>query len=110
MRKLETADIFTACRCLKAIGIKEKIRERAQDAENVSDVWGNGFDFLWDLFDSATESGGEEQIYRFLSGPFEVAPEDVRQMPPALLFDNLKTLAEENDLLRFFNFAAKSMK
>lgn len=110
MRKLETADIFAACRCMKAIGLKEKIRERAQDAENMSDVWGKGFDFLWDVFDAATESGGEEQIYNFLSGPFEASPEDVRQMPPALLFANLKTLAEDNDLLSFFNFAAKSTK
>lgn len=110
MRKLETADIFTACRCLKAIGLKEKVRERAQAANDTTDMWGSGFDFLWDIFDAATESGGEAQVYEFLSGPFEIAPDEIREMPPAVLFDSLKTLAEENDLLRFFNFAARSMK
>ena len=110
MRKLETSDVFAACRCLKAIGAKEKIKETAQKADRVTDVWGNGFDLLWDIFDAATEADGEDAIYRFLAGPLEMTSDEVRHMPVALLFDNVKALAEENDLLRFFKSAAGLMK
>lgn len=110
MRKLETSDVFAACRCLKAIGAKEKIKQMAEKADSVSDVWGNGFDLLWDIFDAATESGGENEIYRFLAGPLEMTPDEVRHMPVAALFDSVKALAVENDLLRFFKSAAGLMK
>lgn len=110
MRKLETSDVFAACRCLKTVGVKEKIKEMAGRADSVSDVWGNGFDLLWDIFDAATEAGGEEAIYRFLAGPLELTADEVRHMPVAALFDSVKAMAEENDLLRFFKSAAGLMK
>lgn len=106
MRKLETSDVFAACRCLKAIGVKEKIKEMAERANSISDVWGNGFDLLWDIFDAATEADGEDKIYRFLAGPLEMPADEVRHMPVAMLFESMKTLAAENDLLRFFKSAA----
>ena len=110
MRKLKTADIPVLCRCVKRLGMKDKIREIAQAADNIQDVWGFGFDFIWDLFDIATEKAGEEELYKFLSGPFEMTPEEVRDLDLDILITNIQRLVNENDLKGFFKFAAASMK
>jgi len=110
MRKLKTADIPVLCRCVKRLGMKDKIREIAQAADNMQDVWNFGFDFVWDLFDIATEKAGEEAIYEFLAGPFEMTPEEVRDLDLDVLMANIQQLVQENNLAGFFKFAAASMK
>lgn len=110
MRKLKTSDVPVLCRCLKRLGLKEKIRDIAQQAKTAEDVWGSGFDFIWDLFDIITEQAGENVIYEFLAGPFEMPPAEVADLDLDVLVANLKQLAEENNLASFFKFAAASMK
>lgn len=110
MRKLKTADIPVLCRCVKRLGLKDKIREIAQAAENVQDIWSFGFDFVWDLFDIATEKEGEEALYEFLAGPFEMTPEEVRDLDLDILISNTQQLVSENNLVSFFKFAAASMR
>ncbi len=110
MRKLKTADIPVFCRCVKRLGMKDKIREIAQAADSIQDVWSFGFDFVWDLFDIATEQTGEMALYEFLSGPFEMTPEEVRDLDLDVLIPNVQKLVQENNLAGFFKFAAASMK
>lgn len=110
MRKLKTADIPVFCRCVKRLGLKDKIREIAQAANNIQDVWNFGFDFVWDLFDIATEKEGEEALYEFLAGPFEMTPAEVRDLDLDVLMENVQHLVKENNLKGFFKFAAASMK
>ncbi len=110
MRKLKTADIPVFCRCVKRLGMKEKIREIAQAANSIQDVWDFGFDFIWDLFDIATEQPGEMALYEFLAGPFEMTPEEVRDLDLDVLIPNVQQLVQENNLAGFFKFAAASMK
>ena len=110
MRKLKTSDIPSFCRCLKKIGLKDKIQAVAKEANNVKDVWDKGFDMIWGIFDLATEAEGETALYEFLAGPFEMSAKEVEDLDIEVLFANLKQLAEENNLLSFFKFAAKSMK
>lgn len=110
MRKLKTSDIPALCRCLKRMGVKEQIKEIAQEADQVKDVWNRGFDLLWNLFDVATEQTGENSIYEFLAGPFEMTPEEVSDLDLDVLMENLKQLVRENNLVTFFKFAAVSMK
>ena len=110
MRKLKTADVPAFGRCLKRLGVKEKIRDIAQQAKSAQDVWGSGFDFIWELFDIATEQTGENAIYEFLAGPFEMTPAEVADLDLGILMANLKQLAQENNLTDFFKFAAASMK
>lgn len=110
MRKLKTSDIPVFCRCIKKLGIKDKIQTLAKEANSVDDLWDRGFDFVWDIFDRATEAEGENVLYEFLAGPFEMKPKEVEDLDIGVLFDNLKQLAEENNLTVFFKFAAKSMK
>lgn len=110
MRKLKTSDIPSFCRCLKKLGFKDKIQAVAKEAENAKDVWDRGFDLIWGIFDLATEAEGENALYEFLAGPFEMKPKEVADLDFEILFDNLKQLAEENNLIGFFKSAAKLMK
>ena len=113
MRKLKTSDIPAFCRCLKKLGVKEKIQTVAKEANSVKDVWDKwdkGFNLVWELFDLATEAEGEQVLYDFFAGPFEMKPQEVADLAIDVLFENLKQLAEENNLFAFFKFAASSMK
>ena len=110
MRKLKTSDIPVLCRCVKKLGLKEEIKAVAQKANTVKDVWSFGFDFIWNLFDIATEQAGEACLYEFLAGPFEMTPEEVRDLDMEILLGNLQKLVQENNLAVFFKFAAASMK
>lgn len=110
MRKLKTSDIPALCRGLKKLGLKDKIKAVAQQANDMADVWEKGFDLIWELFDIATESGGEGVIYEFLARPFEMTPEEVADLELDILIANCQTLARENNLGAFFKSAAQLMK
>ena len=110
MRKLKTSDVLAFCRCLKKLGVKEKIQNIAKEADSAKDVWDKGFDMMWSIFDLATETEGENALYDFLSGPFEMSAQDVADLDIDAFFDNLKQLAAENNLTVFFKSAARSMK
>lgn len=110
MRKLKTSDIPVLCRCVKKLGIKDQIKAVAQQANTVKDVCAFGFDFVWDLFDIATEQAGESVLYEFLSGPFEMTPEEVRDLDMDILLENVQHMVQNNNLVAFFKFAAQSMK
>ena len=110
MRKLKTADIPAFCRGIKKLGLKEQVKDIAQKANSAKDVWSFGFDFIWNLFDIATEKNGEAVIYEFLAGPFEMTPEQVGDLDLDVLIANLQQLASENNLTGFFKSAAASMR
>lgn len=110
MRKLKTSDIPAFCRCLKKLGVKEKIQAVAKEADGAKDVWDKGFDMIWGIFDLATEAEGENALYDFLAGPFEMSAKEVADLEFDILFNNLKQLADENNLTVFFGSAAKLMK
>lgn len=110
MRKLKTCDIPVLCRCVKKLGLKEQIRAIAQESDTAKDVWDRGFDFIWGLFDVATEKAGEACIYEFLAGPFEMTPAEVADLDVDVLLANIQQLIAENNLSAFFKFAAQSMK
>jgi hypothetical protein len=110
MRKLETADVFSLCRCMKKLGLREQFKVIAQEANSAKDVWDRGFDLIWGLFDTATEKNGEKELCTFLAGPFEMTPAEVQHLPVDQLITNLQQLAAENNLGLFFKSAAKLMK
>ena len=110
MRKLKTSDIPVLSRCLKKLGIKDQFRELALKSDNTADLWSNGFDFMWNLFDVATEKSGEHAIYEFLSGPFEMTPKQVADLDLDILIEHMQRLVKENNLGTFFNIAARLMK
>jgi hypothetical protein len=110
MRKLKTTDLPSLCRSLKKLGLKEEFKKIAQEAEGIKDVWEKGFEFIWTLFDVATEVEGEGAIYEFLAGPFEMTAQEVADLDMDVLVSNCQQLAAENNLGAFFKSAAKLMK
>ena len=110
MRKLKTTDIPSLCRTVKKLGLKEKFKAIALEANTGKDVWDRGFDLVWDLFDVATEVNGEQAIYEFLAGPFEMTPKEVQDLDLDILFSNIQQMAAENNLAVFFKSAAKLMR
>ena len=110
MRKLETADVFAACRLLKKLGLKEKFRAIAEEANTAKDVFDKGYDLMWDLFDTATEQNSEADIYAFLAGPLEMTPEEVKHLHLDKLLESLQQMAVENNLVGFFKSAARLMR
>lgn len=110
MRKLKTSDVFSFARAAKKLGIKDKFRTIAQNAESGQDVWNSGFDLIWELFDAATEANGEKHIYDFLAGPFEMPAKAIADLELDQLMEMLKQLARENNLAGFFRHAAGLMR
>lgn len=110
MRKLKTRDIPAACRCIKRLGIKDDVRELAQNSKSLEGAWERGFEFVWHIFDLATETEGESLIYAFLAGPFEMTVEDVSDLDMPDLMAKLRQLCEENDLGSFFKSARALMR
>lgn len=110
MRKLKTRDIPVFCRCLKKLGIKDRLQNIAQEANNTADAFSKGFNLIYDIFDTLTEEAGESVLYEFLAGPFEMTPEEVADLDFDVFGDLLKQLARDNNLTAFFKSAAKSMK
>lgn len=110
MRKLETADVFAACRLMKKLGLKDKFKTIAEEADSVRDVFDKGYDLIWSIFDEATEQHSEMEIYTFLAGPLEMTPEEVKHLHLDVLLDSLKTMAVENNLVGFFKSAARLMR
>jgi hypothetical protein len=110
MRKLETSDVFAACRLLKKLGLKEKFKAIAEEANEIRDVFDKGYDLIWDLFDTATEQKSEAEIYVFLAGPLEMTPEEVAHLHLDKLLESLQQMAVENNLVGFFKSAARLMR
>jgi len=103
VRKLKTSDIFAVMRLIKKANLKEEIRPvvalAASDEFNVTDLGIEGILTVVEIF---TEKKSEKAIYEFLSGPFETSVDDVENMGLNELAENLKVLAEDNDLKTFF--------
>ena len=110
MRKLKTSDIPSFCRCLKKLGVREQFRAIAAEANTAKDVWDRGFDLVWGIFDAATEQGGENALYDFLAGPFEMTSQEVADLDLGKLFAGLQQLIEDENIVTFFKFAAQLMK
>lgn len=110
MRKLKTSDIFTFARCLRDIGIKDEIKQIAIEANNVGDIAEKGFDYFYILFEKVTENNSEQAIYEFLSGIFEMTPDEVANMDPIEWLDNMTKIADIKAWKTFFTTAARLMK
>lgn len=109
MRQLKTADVFAACRTVKRLGLREPIMKLCEECDTVTEAFVKGFDLLWDVFDRATESKGENEIYKFLSGPLELTVDEIQNMQPVPFMEMLIQLKEENDLKTFFGLVRKML-
>lgn len=110
MRKLQTKDIFAFCRCIKVIGVKDEINKLCKNSDAITDVWNQGFELVYNIFEAASEKKSESYIYEFLSGPFEMPAKEIQDIELNEFFKLVKQFAEENDLVNFFKNASALMK
>lgn len=106
MRHLVTKDLFALGRCVKKIGIRDELKKIVLDANTIEDVAGKGFDIFFAIFEAATEQGAEEEIYKFLSGPFEMPAAEIEVMELADLFAGVRDVADVEMWKDFFKRAA----
>lgn len=113
MRNLQTSDIFSACRLLSKIGIREEIKAVAMAAEenkNKRVKADMGVDLLLAILEKATSENNEKEIYMFMADIFECDFEEVEKMDPVELLDNLEKVADLEKWKSFFERVARLMK
>lgn len=113
MRNLKTSDIFAACRLLSVIGVREEIREVARQAEEQKGKkirFDMGFDLLFGILEKATAENAEKEVYKFIANLFECDWENVRDMDPIDLLDNLQEVASVEKWKNFFGRVTELMK
>lgn len=107
MRKLNTSDVFSALRVIKAANIREEIKpvlKRAAAGElSIEDV---GIDGILSVVEMLAEKRSERAIYEFLASPFEMTADDVSQLDIMELAERVQELGKENDLKRFFTYVS----
>ena len=103
VRSLATNDLFKAVRTIKASGLREDIKPLLQRAsEGNADVQSIGIDAIMTVIGVMAEKNVEEDLYDFLSGPFEMEPGVIAQMNILDLCDHIQWLWEEGNLKTFF--------
>lgn len=106
MKNLCTADVFAAARIIRASGMREELKREllkisSLDDPNIADV---GIDSVLMFIEALAERKSEAAIYEFLANPFEMTAQEVSELGIDEFVDNLKQLAKENDLKRFFGY------
>lgn len=84
MRKLNTLDLVKASRVVKALKIDNEIKTLAIKVQN-GKIFGNdaeqlGIELLFAVIGNLGSSESEEKLFEFLSGPFEITPEQVGEL------------------------------
>lgn len=113
MRNLQTSDIFSACRLLSKIGIREEIKAVAMAAEenkNKRVKADMGVDLLLGILEKATLEKNEKEFYSFIANIFECDWNEVRGMDPIELLDKLQEVANIETWKNFFARVARLMK
>lgn len=131
MRKINTRDTVALARIITATGIKDEIlrfreagykanvdarkitdeKERAEFIEHTTEK--TGLDFALTIFTAATDSPKmEKALYELIAGILDTKDDgskytanDIGDMELKDLFDNIKLIAAENNLVDFFKRA-----
>lgn len=112
MRNLETGDVFAFVRLTKKIGLYQNLKDMILSKDSIQDLTAEsfGYDLIFLLFDAAAEENAEEEVYKFLAGPLEMAPIEIKKTDPIELMEMLKQVADVEKWKSFFTSAAGLMK
>lgn len=104
MRKIVTTDVFSALRLIQKSGLKEKLVPVIENiAKNPDSLEHTGIIGFLTLIEVFADSGCENMIYEWLSGPCECSPKKIASWSLDELSNNLNELAENNNLASFFH-------
>ena len=99
MRTLKTTDVFGAMRVVKAAGVKEEIKRIALEWDNKKNITEDtqrevGAELIFSVIDGLSDKKSEILMYEFLSGPFEMEPEEIGNLDLTELIDKIKELGK----------------
>ena len=101
MRKICTEDIFGAVRIIKAVGLRDKIKEVAlkiSQGEKIDlTAEDAGAEFIFTLIDGFGETSNEKLLYSWLAGPLEMKEEEVGKMDFLALVEEIKKMIAYQD-------------
>ena len=114
MRRLKTKDVFAAMRLVKEAGLRDEVKRiallvRQNKKLKIEDV---GSDFIIGAFEGLCSAGAEKKAYIFLSGPFEMEPEEIENMDFMELTKKLKEFSKiesKEEWKAFFDAVANSI-
>lgn len=113
MRKVNSHDIFNASRLLGKIGYKKVLQNILKEVEGNKNEEEVGIIIISLLLDAISSSEDfEEAFFDFVSGPLEMNPTELKEMPPMDLIELVKTFVEQEDKetwKAFWNTLAKLM-
>lgn len=107
MRNLNLGDAFQLARIIKKLKIKDELKDITSNITEKSNKMEIGMDLMYAIFDKATEKQTEQEIYKFLSRPFEVKPEEVEKMDLFEVVENFSKVANLEEWKAFLKQAAK---
>ena len=107
MRNLNFGDMFQLARIIKKLKIKDELKDITSNITEKSNKMEIGMDLMYAIFDKATEKQTEQEIYKFLSRPFEVKPEEVEKMDLFEVVENFSKVANLEEWKVFLKQAVK---
>ena len=107
MRNLNLGDAFQLARIIKKLKIKDELKDITSNITEKSNKMEIGIDLMYAIFDKATEKQAEQEIYKFLSRPFEVKPEEIEKMGLFEVVENFSKVANLEEWKAFLKQAAE---
>jgi hypothetical protein len=108
MRKLVFGDLFNAAKVIKQANLKSELTEFIKKGQEKDvDIEELGIEVIMTVVESCGNNGVDQAFYEFLSGPFEMKADEIKNLPLNELIDKFKQLVQENDLVAFFKLAVK---
>lgn len=108
MRRAKTADMFKFVRLVVDLKIKDEFYSLVDDIEKRQkenkpvDIDKEGFKLVYSIISMASTEEAEQRIYDFLSGPFEMTPEEVKNLDYIEFMEALKKTIDIKALIDFF--------
>ena len=110
MPKLNTHDTFTLARLINATNIQEYFKNELEALMNgdrvVLDPKQDGLTIVFALMTAMAEDGAEQAFYEFVSGPLEMSPKQIEELPPEETLGMLMQVASVEEWKSFFRRAA----
>lgn len=117
MRTLKSTDLFAGLRVVKAIGVKEEMKEFAQaladGAVTAKTQREMGVELMLGILANCGDKAAEKAFYEFLSAPMEISVEELQEMDLIKFAEAIKELVEYIDMeawKAFFTSLADLMK
>ena len=117
MRALNTADVFAFVRVIREAGMEETLKKEFADLidgkkkitseELVEAATANQSGILLAVISGFSRKGAEREFYEFISGPFEMTPEEIEKQDASKTLEMLFELTSGEGWTNFFDYAAK---